>query len=97
MVIVSTVGKIETESGRSGLNQLFQDFGATSSRPDGRNNLCSAEGISQLHEVTVKGSKEHRQGDRLGRADAGHMKIECESLVANLDGRCEHHWPIGYR
>ena len=55
---MSTVGKIEPQSCRSGLNQLFQDFRATSCRADGSNNLSSAEGISQLHEVTVKGSKE---------------------------------------
>jgi hypothetical protein len=84
---VSTMRKIETESGRSGLNQLFQDFRATGSRPDGSNNLCSAEGISQLHEVTVKGSKEHRQGDRLGIANAEHTKIGRESqwLIWTID------------
>ena len=70
MVVMSTMRKIEPQSRRSGLNQLFQDFRATSCRADGSNNLSSAEGISQLHEVTVKGSKDRIQGGNLGRADA---------------------------
>jgi hypothetical protein len=80
MVIVSTMGKIEAESRRSGLNQLFQDFRATSRRADGSNNLSSAEGISQLHEVTVKGAKDRAQDGNLGTACA-----LCSDLTAGDD------------
>lgn len=70
MIVVGTVGKIESQRSCSRLNQLFQDFRATSRWADGSNNLSSAEGISQLHEVTVKGAKDRIQGGNLGIADA---------------------------
>jgi hypothetical protein len=72
MIVVSTVGKIEPQSRCSGLNQLFQDFRATSCWADGSNNLSSAEGISQLHGVTVKGAKDRIQSGNLGTAYALH-------------------------